>query len=1741
MATCPNKSHPDWNKLVEAKGEDMAYYLWNKYDGEVPDSEFPIKEETIPESSKQIYFSLGNWNIYQKEANNILRSERVYDRDPNIEDIARINRRLKRISDSIGDYTWTLRKSYAGNWYIAGYKGGNVLANNYSSPYARNIFGQINEVPASRASQETLKKIREVIAKMGIKMDTLQNYLKGNPDVNAKGASALADALRGIIAIAEGREDTALIEELIHIATSSLEQTNPQLITEMISKISNFKIYDRVLNTYKDNPNYQTKDGKPDIRKIKKEAVDKLIAELVIYNSEGSTEFPELMQEINRTQVRTWWQKILDAIRSLYKKANIDIFQQTAQEIMSGEVERVSGEGVFLQQVTNPQKKVQDSLMSTNSTSPVIGALRKVESQEKPSDIFMDTEEASNWYEVFTTDGWKKVKKRVTDRVKAYYKDKFPGKEGNFTDVEKRINEFKRTHGILYHAFMQEIHGRYFNKDGTRKDVVDEYVERTDEIEDRIYRDLERYFLKFIDTFKKEGQADPLVFSEIIIYDNNQKEAGTIDLLIVDKDGNAYIFDWKFMGLGYNQNDVLWYKQGAFDIQLSRYKQMLLSEYSVKKVIQARAIPIVMDIGKVELAGPDVVKGIRIGDVDVQKITDLTLLPVAVHNESTGNKTLDDVIGRINSLIAKIGQEDSTTDEEREYKSERLNALRRAVRIAQVTSEVIPIVDVISTMRKEGQYIINTYRTKYETKSIKASDITDQELSDFSDILREYQTMSTAFDKLHIEVDNLIYTPKMEEEATTEEERAEVAERKKILDKLILESRLIAKSAIEIKEIAKDFANRFVGWRNGEIHLLDPHSVIKGFTKFFRDVNDLGLASTNLLVKLSSKAKDRATQESLKKVDKLMEIRKRLSDKGVDMRSIVRKIYQLTPDNKLVNRLIYKYSKEFYTEVTNNAKVGRSVQWLEDNIDVQAYQIEADVILRNKEERYKWQYTPDEQDLEGLSQEDRNKAIDKANQLIERLIEQEKKKWDLYHPEFNGFDNYVIKRHPLEKWKSNEYKEIEKDADLLELFNFIHSVNNEASDIGYINNKIATTFLPYIRKGMAESLAWDFTLPPISNWSDALTIEQDAMGYGKYNQLSGEFENGLPKYFTQDITKEGQEFSEDLFKNLILYINHVQKYKYLSEVEGQLLLVKHIEEFKGHYTTSLTSEVRMENNEPEEQKNNEQNYKLFDIFMRAIFYDQKYPLDDSDVSINFGKAMNFMKAAVNRVAGRTVWEETDNPSPTSLMKSINALNRWFQYKALGFEFISGAINAFGSNIQVLSQAGNYFKGAEVLKNQGKILKGFTHGDEKDAFIQLLDIFMPLKDDPNYKRLKKAGMSSLTRGWSMSDAMMVFMHFPEQLLEKSVFLTLLQNSMIVDGKMVNIREYVKKQHQNRYKGSVKENEQRIEEEIENLKRTKSMYITKKLVNGKIEVPGFDMTNKEEINRLTNLSRELARKATGNMSANNINWANLNIWTKSAMLFKNWIYPLYTTRFGEFRKVADNFSVEVTDEGLTEGEKYDIGRVRMLLHVIGNQIRDKAGNITDILQANEKGIEAMDKLFMDYAAEYKKRTGRNLEMNREEFYDMIRINLKNQMRELTLLLSLLGIALSMKFMAPDDDDDSRADKNFYRFWQRTIDRFIQELSFYYSPSQFYDLLSGSAFPALGVIGDVKKATNHFMMQTTGFDISNPMLSQEEVREKAQPIKNIAKVFPFTKSLMTYGAIFSEDWAREFDITIQKETRK
>lgn len=1582
---------------------------------------------------------------------------------------------------------------------------------------AKGILYQLEGAPEASASPEMIAKVKEVLDKMGVSIQELSDYAKAT-GLDTKGINALADLTRGIIAVAEGKESVAITEEMVHIATAIMEQVNPKLVTQMIARIGGFQIYKDAFGQYKDNKAYQLPNGKPDIRKIKKEAVDKLLAEMIINGATNLDAFPELINDTTQTEVLSWWKTIMNFIKSLYEKSNVELFTEAKESILEGvgTVDQIKSEGVFYQ-ITPKQKEITDRLIETDNS------IKKVYKKGSDDPVLMDSEEADNWYEVILPGGnVKTVANRVTNRVKAWYEKKFRNK--TFTEKEQEFNEFKKNLGIKGHKDLELIHDRYYNKDGTKKSKPDPRpdVSGMNLSSQAMYEKLETYYTGVVNSFP-EGT---LVFSEIVLYDAKKDEAGTIDFLAIEPSGKANILDWKFMDI--KGDDVAWFKQGAFNIQLSRYKEMLRDQYGVKEFGMNRAIPIAFDIDYNNEKKP-YLSGIAIGSVDKSQITDMRLMPVSEETETTGYAELDKLLLKLNALLRQYEKEEVTDEEERAFKIERMNALRRAVRQIQGSTSIAELVDFIDIMGKEGKQILNDYNTIYKDRPANSKDSTNEELSDFAEQMKNYIDVADVFVNVGREIGHLIYSDEMIKDAVTDEQKEELEQRKQILANLRSESDSIFTSKEEIKDAAAAFADKHIGQRNLVSGLLRPQAVIKGLAASFRSVSDIGLKSLDVLYRLVRDGQNKASADALEEINKVMAIRDKLVARGGDVKKLIQQVYQKNTEGGLVNKLIYKYQKEFYDSVEENAKNGEQKKtWLLNNIDVEGYKAEANKILEERIKR--------------INQNSYAGSVEEVADKKAYLIEEARQYWDIDKKDFNGWDNYVISRHPAAKWLSEEYKKIAKDEDLLALYNFISDFNKKAKDTGYISGRVMNTFLPFVRKGTAENLAEGNILTVMKNFGESLQIRTDDVGLGSFNEITGELENSIPKYYTRDFVKDSDnpndysQVSEELFGNLILYIQQVNKYKYLSEIEGQVKLVRTIEEFKGHLNTNRVGNV---GDATKPSESNTENLKIFDDFMRTILYGQKYALSDSDTPMNIGKVLNGAKNAVNAVLGKEVFKPNENPSATSLVKVMEAINTGFQQKALGLDLITGAVATFGANAQVVSQAGHYFKGKEFLANYGTVgsLK-FNNNEEEDMFIELVNTFMPMKDDPAYELYKDAGMSTLTRA-NIGDALMVFMRKPEQQMEKAIFLSLLENSMVVDGRIVNIREFVNKKYTDRYATAedARNYKENVEKEIAELKKTSSIAVTKKLENGKLVIPGLDLNDRTEVQRLTELTRRITRKATGSLSNNDVNRMSMNIWTKSMMVFKNWIPDLADSHFSELRRTGDDFSVIINEDGIAEGEKYTIGRLRLLGYVLGTSIRDRSTNLINIMKMNAEGLQKLDEYYEDFAKKYEERTGEPFTMDKNEFKDMIRENIRSQIKELLLLASAFALLLSLKFMAPDDDEEDKAARNFHRYAEKAAGRFVSELSFFYDPSEFKNLLSGNLLPAIGIIDDYSKFISHFWSETTGIDIGSG-LTYAEVKKKAKPVKYLMKMLPVTKAAFVYASIFSDDFAREFESTIQAE---
>ena len=1582
------------------------------------------------------------------------------------------------------------------------------------------VMNQMAGTEGTAASPQVLEKVKKVLEKMGVKVQDILEYAKGNPAIDVSNVNALADLAAGIIGVAEGKEGVALTEEMVHIATAIIEQKNPKLITELISKVGGFKIYKDTLAEYRDLKEYQLPNGKPDIRKIKKEAVDKLIAEIIV---DGDV---EAYTEDTRSLVRRMLDAISDWFRGQYKKANIDIFSETAEAVIGGDFE---GSVIDLDsteiyyQATPQQEKFQRLVEQTKNE------LRKIESNEPVDPLLADEEKATSYYELLVDGKYQRITKRVTDRVKTWYRQRFG--DTVFSEDDKKDNEVKRELGTQYHGYFEDAHARFFNSDGTRRVNPGPRPDIEGDLNNKIYDKLEKYYTDLIASFSENGK-NPLVFSELQVYDKKEKEAGTIDLLIVEEDGTANIYDWKFMSIAQGADDVAWFKQGAYNVQLGRYKNILLDNYGIKKVSKNRAVPIIMNLKRENFQDPSSkleLKGIKIGSVNPKGMEDLTVTPVSEQSESTGNEKLDDLLDELNAVFNQVSKTVATDDQGYLYKIERMNILKRAMRLLQSQQQMEPLVDAIKVMQREGENIIAEYKTAYEGRPANDKDLTDETLSDFSANMTEYIASSEVFGSIAVVLGDMIYNEEMGNLLSPEE----VESRKAKKSEMEQQSLAIQRSRRDIIKISGKFADKFIGQRNLVSGLMNPERVVKGMASLFKSTSEIGLKALDILFTMANRAMGFANEDSLNEVNELLEIRDRIKASGGNLRKKVQQIYQRDKDGNIVNKLIYKYDRRFFDEAKSNAAEGRrSKKWLNENIDIDAYKKESNDILKERIRRLE-QTQPDET-------------------LRKKLILEEKKKWDITRPDFNGYSNWVIKRHPLPKWESKQYSDLKKDKDLFDLYNFIVKVNAKANDTGYLNNAIQSTFLPFVRKSSAERLAWDGSLTSVNNFGASLTVQADEVGYGSINELTGEIENAVPKYYTTDfsVRDEGSndysDVSMDLFKNMIMYINHSNKYKYLTSVENQLLLVKTQEKFKKHLQTTAFSKASRKDGKVVERKGNQNNSEVIDQFYRNILYGQKYALDDSDVDIPMVPSLikgvtKIVNTASKAITGKEVIQEGATPTTGSLVKLMDFLNRYVQIKSLGFKSISGAANYFGGNLQISALAGKYFDTREVVKYQGKLLGNrFKNDDERNMFIQLIDTFMPLKDDPTYDKEREAGMNFLTRrNWS--DILFVWFRQPEQHLEKSIFAALLDNMMVEDGKIVNIRDFVKSKYKNRYDSSAefRSVKSKIDQEISQLKKTRSINAIKKLEDGKLVIPGLDLSNREELQRLTTVAREIARTATGGATEFDNIRANMNVWTKSLMVFKGWIPKLALTRFGEFRKVADNFSVEIDADGLTTGERYDLGRAKMFFGDFTSFIIiPKIKTIIDTLTVTEAGIEKIDEMFEKYQKQHEETFGEPANITRQDFADLVRSNLKNQIKELVLLLSLIAMSIAMGWMGPDDDED-RAAKNKFRYFQKILDKFISEVGFFYNPAEMASTLDGG-MPAIGFFTDVQRALTHFTKETTGYDLFSPGKTPEEVRKSAQPVKNIMKLFPVSNSLLPILASFDEEFAKEFNITISKTAR-
>lgn len=1520
----------------------------------------------------------------------------------------------------------------------------------------------------SKASDQTIKLVKDLLNRIGVKIEMLENIPVNGINQDANG---VANIMQKLVQVAQGKLNVALPEEAMHFVVEILKQKNPKLYNRLLSEVNGYELYNRVVADYGKIKSFQEPDGKPNIKKLKDEAIAKILAEVIINKNEGITEKPE-----NLAKVESWWQTIINALKNIFLESGFD---QAAMKVLSGEfegtVEDLRSTNVYYQIASDPQKRIIDSLIDRkNSINEISG-------------------EGGYMY-------GGKMLTRVTSLVDRWYGERFKEKALTKSEYQTAVDDLKTEKGTKFHNDIQNMLNKHFlNSDRTfirnREDRPDDsnYISQLDP-------DTRKYYDLLKDNMEERLASFPegtKFLTEMVIFDGKTL-AGKVDFLAITREGKVSILDWKFSDIKVRskESDLPWYKREAWRLQMQNYKKIMQDGYDIPSTAfeQTRMIPIktIFSGGNAQKNILPSLTGIEIGDVIPAREERSYLLPLALETESTGNDKLDSLIEKLNKVYENL-YKGKVPDSERADKFEHLNKLFYAIRQIQMRRNAIPLLEEAKIINAEVVRSIKEYKANFVGRDLSTLD--ELEKNEFSGKVLEFEDALLVYRNLPSELSDLF-----RHDMTGAEKQLwdDIRRTKEEADYLLL----------DLDKMSKEFISDIVAKKENIFDYLSPERVIKGFAKMFQSTSTLQMKSAELLYKLANKALGKASMDTLEE-GKILQGIKTKYDAWAKSKGLSAKNYFDILKKKDKNELIDEFQVEFYTTLQKKI-ADKDYAWIKANVDKESYKEAL------KEER--------EKELKRIENRVRYKSFENNTRDIENETNEVYERYNISSEDATGWLLYsVIKKHPNRaKWETNEWKELNKpeNAPAKDFYDYIMKRNAIYNNLGYINGLQARTFLPFVRKTLMEKLVMGGDVTVGESLLRSITISEGDVGYGEIDPITKETIYSIPKYFTRDT---GEEMSADLFRNMTLLNDMAIRYQYLTQIEDQMRLVARVESKKDAIKTSYfgTTEYNKITGAVEKTSDNSSNTQLLRDMIEAIVYGHKYVESESFDQL-LGSVSGFGKK-VNKLVGIKLLPESFDDSQISMNKTITSLNNFFQLRTLGLNPISAMSNLFGGSFQSMINAGTYFTKGEFFKNEMIMASKFMDQDAKKR-LAFLEYFLPLTENYNNKIAKELSIGVTAEG--VQEILMSLMRNSDQFVQSVNFFTYIDNTIVVDNKLVNAREYVRKseKYQGIYQLSV-EDRNKLEAEFDNeVKKLVDENGVMKLAtvdaNNNLIIPGIERKS-DSVFELRRTVQSITKDALGNLSEDDVRRINLNIIGKSFMIFKGWIPRLVDVRLGELKYNSAK-------------EAYEWGRTRMIMNVLSDGLLQSAGRFIDMVKANEKGVEYMREMFEKKKKKYEIETGKKLKMTEAEFMDLVRKNIQNQATDFVFYLTLTSLFLMLKALAPDDDDD-KVTKNRYNFMLRVIDKVRDEVAYFYNPIALLDLTKSGIFPSVGLIHNFEKIFTNFTKEMYYITTDD-----EKAAKENKVIKYFLKGFPITYEFDIPILLFFPDLAKDLGMKAQTEAR-
>jgi hypothetical protein len=667
---------------------------------------------------------------------------------------------------------------------------------------------------------------------------------------------------------------------------------------------------------------------------------------------------------------------------------------------------------------------------------------------------------------------------------------------------------------------------------------------------------------------------------------------------------------------------------------------------------------------------------------------------------------------------------------------------------------------------------------------------------------------------------------------------------------------------------------------------------------------------------------------------------------------------------------------------------------------------------------------------------------------------------DITRDSFHGFNDYnfmkFLDQALIEEGHySKEYQEMAKNQAALNMWKFMTALNEKGIELGYLR-KNASSFLPMIEAT---------TLQKFGNTSNVLgetgdffkglykTTINEQQNLSKIDPETGKVKKQIPKYFTKT-DKATNQLSTDLNKVGTLWIKALLDYESATNLEDTLQTLLAVEKAKGSLILDENGSVQFDSsNRPLIQKENN-NAKI----LETVVDDGIYKLEQDLSSIgNMG---------ISTVTGKlSKTEEGKQNTAVNFKKTLRNADTLVRALGVGLKPLIGIANWFGGNFQSYINAGglyNYF--GDFVPNNARVTSNRLSLIEKG----LLNLITPLSEDivteERRKLAKKQGLIKYLSTWSFSDVMMSTNSVGERLLQYANALSIIDNSMVKNGKIVNIRQYVAAQdRESKYDMSEserKELERTYEDRVKALRESSSLTKIATIENDEVNIPGV---SDEELAKFRTQIVEYGRKLNGQMNKDNKAGYKRDAIFNSFMMFKTWIPKLVAEHATDLNK-----NVEVGN--------WEYGRTRAFIKTWAHLGTRNIMSIRDILNGTDEGLRILDEMLQEKRDEYFRKTGQELDITKEEFYDVMRKELTSQMKELKLLLILMASLMIAKAAKPPEEA-SDLEKNRYKWWAKALNKISDEVTFYYDPRSFEGMTKGSILPSLTLITKIERVFIQF----------------------------------------------------------------